>query len=295
METAKIAEPIWGDKLYQQRAREAFPILVRQSIAGQPIFYSDLADELQMPNPRNLNYVLGSIGQTLQNLSLEWQEKIPPINCIVINKSTGLPGEGVGWFIDDKNKFETLPRKNQRAIVDVELQNIYAYRRWLEILHLLGLEYQQTTDYSVFANQARRRLGQGESEYHRKFKEFINQNPQILGLPKSTQPGHLEFGLPSGDTLDVLFIGKTDWVVAEAKSRISDTADIYRGIYQCVKYNAIVEAYQSEKGLSPSCRVILVLQNKFPKELIELKNLLGVEVIDNIFMEQENNSLLSND
>lgn len=188
METAKIAEPIWGDKLYQQRAREAFPILVRQSIAGQPIFYSDLADELQMPNPRNLNYVLGSIGQTLQNLSLEWQEKIPPINCIVINKSTGLPGEGVGWFIDDKNKFETLPRKNQRAIVDVELQNIYAYRRWLEILHLLGLEYQQTTDYSVFANQARRRLGQGKANIIENSKSLSIKIHKFLDCLKAHSP-----------------------------------------------------------------------------------------------------------
>ena len=62
METAEIAEPIWGDMLYQQRARLAFPMLVRQALAGKPLTYEDLAEELEMPNPRNLNYVLGSIG-----------------------------------------------------------------------------------------------------------------------------------------------------------------------------------------------------------------------------------------
>jgi hypothetical protein len=66
--TAQIAEPIAGDKLYQHRARLALPLLVRQAEAGKPIIYSDLAEELGMPNPRNLNYPLGSIGSTIENL-----------------------------------------------------------------------------------------------------------------------------------------------------------------------------------------------------------------------------------
>jgi hypothetical protein len=247
-----------------------------------------LAEELEMPNPRNLNYVLGSIGQTLQNLSKKWDEAIPSINCLVINKNTGLPGEGVGWFIDDKNRFATLPRKQQRAIVDTELLKIYSYQRWLEILHLLGMEYKPPQDYSVLAQEVKKRRGTGESEYHKEFKEFISQNPQILSLSKSTQPGQLEYSLPSGDIVDVLFIGKVDWIVVEAKSKISDLADIYRGIYQCVKYNAIVEAYQSELGKPPSCRTVLVIENEFPGELIELKNLLGVEFIDNISVSKGN-------
>lgn len=99
MATAKISSPISGDKLYQERARAALPILARQAKAGSTLFYSDLAQELGMPNPRNLNYVLGSIGQTLEHLSKQWKKKIPPIQALVVNKSTGLPGEGVGWFL----------------------------------------------------------------------------------------------------------------------------------------------------------------------------------------------------
>jgi len=63
METAKIAGPISGKRLYQERARAALPLLVRQGHAESPIYYSELAVELGMPNPRNLNFVLGSIGQ----------------------------------------------------------------------------------------------------------------------------------------------------------------------------------------------------------------------------------------
>lgn len=78
METAEIAENFWGDKLYQQRARKALPFLVRQAIVGETIFYSDLAEELEMPNARNLNYVLGCIGTTLEELAEETEEEIPP-------------------------------------------------------------------------------------------------------------------------------------------------------------------------------------------------------------------------
>ena len=67
MTTAMAATPLSGDKLYQERARAALPLLVRQAEAATPIFYSSLARELGMPNPRNLNYVLGCIGQTLQH------------------------------------------------------------------------------------------------------------------------------------------------------------------------------------------------------------------------------------
>lgn len=96
MDTPKFADPIFGDKLYQKRAHKALPILVRQAQAHEPIVYSDLADEVEMPNPRNLNYVLGSIGQTLVDLSKEWEEDIPPIQCLVLNKNTRQPREGIG-------------------------------------------------------------------------------------------------------------------------------------------------------------------------------------------------------
>ncbi len=65
MNTAQISEPLIGDKLYQKRARLTLPLLVRQAKAEEPITYENLASELGMPNPRNLNYVLGSIGKAL--------------------------------------------------------------------------------------------------------------------------------------------------------------------------------------------------------------------------------------
>jgi hypothetical protein len=137
-ETAQIASPIAGDKLYQKRARLALPLLVRQAEVRKTIYYSDLAQELDMPNPRNLNYVLGSIGQTLIDLSKDWGENIPALQCVVINKQTELPGEGIGWFFGNDGKsshflgsvvgedegFRKLPKKTQKELVKAELQRV---------------------------------------------------------------------------------------------------------------------------------------------------------------------------
>lgn len=113
-ETAAVAHTIHGGSLYQERARAALPLLVRQAHAQQPIYYSDLAFELRMRNPRNLNFVLGSIGQTMTDLSKLWKEEVPPIQALFVNKATGLPGEGVGLWLNERS-FGALSRKQQRA------------------------------------------------------------------------------------------------------------------------------------------------------------------------------------
>jgi hypothetical protein len=283
METGQAAEPMWGDKLYQKRARAALPILIRQAIANETIIYSDLAQEIDMPNPRNLNYVLGSIGETLKIISARWETEIPPINCLVINKNTQLPGDGVYWFVDDVNNYKKLTLSQKRDIVKNELVKIFTFSRWNEVLEYLDLPPAQYPDYSHHLRAiARGNYGVGESQAHREFKNLVSKNPQLLGLPISVGIGEVEFMLPSNDVADVLFKNGSEWVVAEVKSHISDIHDIYRGLYQCIKYQALIEAYQREIGESPNCRVVLVLEGNLPEDLLVLKNILQVEVIDEI-------------
>lgn len=106
-----------------------------------------------MPNPRNPNYVLGSIGQSLERLAKAWKSKVPPIQCLVVNKNTGLPGEGIGWFLVKKEDFAMLPLRQKRAIVEAELQYVFSYPRWIEILEALELE-PTASDFTTFVNKA---------------------------------------------------------------------------------------------------------------------------------------------
>jgi len=279
--TAKIAEPISGDKLYQKRARQALPLLVRQALAGEPIFYSDLASELGMPNARNLNYPLGSIGRTMERLSKSWKEKVPPIQCLVINRHTFLPGEGIGWFLIKEEDFSSLSQSKKREIVKAELSRIFSYPRWNDVLQALSLPLPKTTPNTVI-NSATNWQGGPESEDHKRLKNYVARNPYLLGLPSDNEHGVTEQRLPSGDALDVSFSGRMSWCAAEVKSAKSGTADVARGIFQCVKYIAVMEATQVANGHPKAARAVLVLEGSLPSELVALKNMLGIEVLSNI-------------
>lgn len=278
METAEVSENFWGDKLYQQRARKALPLIVRQALIGETIFYSDLAEELEMPNARNLNYVLGCIGTTLIELSEETEEQIPPIQCLVVNKATELPGEGIGWFISDK-EFKNLSKKQKKVVVDSQLAKIYSYSDWLWVLDELKINYPDFPELPVHGKSPR---SGGEGQHHKELKEYISNNPTVIGLSDSWPKGEMEFNLPSGDSVDVMFSYRKQMVAVEVKSRISEPADINRGLFQCVKYQAVTEAMLGIQGKPQNVQTLLVLESSFPKELIPIKNMLGVKVMSGI-------------
>ncbi|MFT3961630.1 hypothetical protein [Propionivibrio sp.] len=281
MATATIAAPMFGDKLYQERARSAFPLLVRQAEAATPIFYSSLARELGMSNPRNLNYVLGCIGQTIQHISRQKNEPIPPIQCLVVNKATGFPGEGIGWFDIKMDDFSSLPLKRRREVVQTQLQRVYDYPLWCNLLSELDLTPVET-NFTGAVRAASSYRGGGESVEHRKLKEFVAANPLVVGLPASTSKGETEVPLPSGDCLDVSFQAKSLWVAVEVKSAISSEADITRGIFQCVKYRAVLDAALLAERRPQNSRAILVLGGSMPSDLLPLANLLGVEFVHQV-------------
>jgi len=282
VETARIAAPMSGDKLYQQRAQAALPLLVRQAEAGKPIFYSALAQELGMSNPRNLNYVLGSVGTTLEDLAKRWRKAIPPIQCLVVNKQTNLPGEGIWGFLAKGRDFASLSRRQQRDIVNASLHDVCAYSHWRDVLKALSLAPVKADFRAEIERAAAERGGGGESEEHLRLKEYVARNPSAVGLAAGTSSGAIEYDLPSGDTIDVLFKDKNDWVAVEVKSRVSGDADVLRGLFQCVKYLALVEAVQIASELPQNARALLVLEGELPAGLGALKNLLGIEVVEKV-------------
>lgn len=278
-DTAVLSKGMVGDKLYQQRARQALPILVRQAFYGQPIYYQQLADELGMPNPRNLNYVLGSVGLSLIELGDRWGHKIPPIQCLVINQANQLPGEGIGWFMSGTD-WNALSKRQKAAQIKLVIQQVHAYPRWPEVLRSFQLQPVQT-DFSEAISKASAYRAGGESEAHRRLKEFIARHPEVVGLPRRSK-GEPEKSLPSGDSIDVFFDTGSEWLGVEVKSAISDEADIARGIFQCVKYRAVMDAVISIEQRDICARAILVLGGALPDKLHLLKQALGVEVLENV-------------
>ncbi|OSI07070.1 Uncharacterised protein [Neisseria animaloris] len=285
MAAAQKADPIWGNKLYQQRARIALPILIRQAGSQEPILYSNLALEMGMPNPRNLDYVLGCIGKTIECLNEKNEQEIPPIQSLVVNKHTGLPGGGIGDFLIKDEDFSKLSLKRRRDIVQAELQRIYIYPKWHELLEALGLSEAQK-DFSKIISEAANFRGTGEGEEHKKLKEYIANRPELFGINAKVET-QIEYRLPSGDSLDVSFRNKSIWVAVEVKPSTAAISDITRGIFQCVKYRAVLDAVLIAENEPQNSRAVLALGGDLPEELIPLVNLLGVEFIQNVKIEEE--------
>jgi hypothetical protein len=272
-----------GTRPYLEKAREAFPILVRQAKAGHPITYENLAKEIGMPNPRNLNYPLGSIGNAMQVIGKLWGEEIPAIQCLVLSKTTGLPGEGVYWFISNKEAYLNSTRQVRKQIVDGILADIYVYPKWNEVLAFLALKPIEI-DFSTELESAKRSggYGGGESESHKDFKTWVFNNPSALNLHGKITPIQMEYPFITLDEIDVAFRKKDTFIGVEVKSKISNKADILRGLFQCIKYDALIQAEQLLNPKTLSSQVILALEGSFPKSLIPVKNILGVEVVDNL-------------
>lgn len=281
--TAIAASPnlLEGDKPYLKRAKITLPILVRQAKAGQTIFYSDLAQEIGISNPRNLNYILGAIGNSLIKLGKKISVEIPQIQCLVINKTNRLPGEGIKDFIKDA-EFNKLTNSQKRDLVNRLLIDIYSFQKWDWVLKQFNLK-PIDLNLKVLIEKSKKRIRKGgESRQHKEFKNYVAENPSKIGLPNNLNAGVREYILPSTDTVDVFFKDKDSYIGVEVKSRISDNNDIFRGLFQCVKYKYLIEAEQIVNDKKPDSRVILVLEGKFPEELNAVKNLLGIEVVDNL-------------
>jgi hypothetical protein len=277
--TAVIAEAMFaGDKLYQVRARQALPLLVRQAFAQAPVYYEGLAEELGMPNARNLNFVLGSVGTTLQQLGQKKKSEIPPIQSLVIGQGSGLPGKG---FFEGFTGLQSPTRQQRQALLNEYHAKIYAYPLWLNILAELGLP-QPTSDAMKIVEKARTMQGGGEGEAHRTLKDRIYENPSLVGGPAKPTMREREFRLPSGDCIDVYFGLGSKQLAVEVKPSTSAADDIARGLFQCVKYETILTKWRAWQGTQVDVRVVLALGGPFPGSLLGLRNSLDVDVIDQL-------------
>ena len=91
--------------------------------------------------------------------------------------------------------------------------------------------------------------GGGESAQHLALKLFVRDNPGCLelGIRKA---GREEYVLPSLDGVDVVFDTPTRIYAVEVKPRNCGPSEHWRGLFQCVKYRALLEAEALAKGIT---------------------------------------------
>ena len=278
-ETAEKAKSLFeSPKPYHPAARLTLPVLVRQARASETIQYSAVAAEVGVSRPRNMGYPLGSIGQTLLELGRRWRQTIPPIQAIVVNKADGLPGVGVAHFTPDAKVFKSATRQEKRRIVLEILHEVFTYRDWDRVLRALGLQPLSTPELPPVDTIARR--GGGEGPEHLALKQLISECPHSVGAEGMTP--EVEASLHSGDFVDVLFRSRRRVLAIEVKGEQSANDDVVRGLFQCVKYQAVLDAQAKIEGVRMDVAAVLALGGRLPDNVRAIANTLGIQVIDQL-------------
>ncbi len=101
----------------------------------------------------------------------------------------------------------------------------------------------------------------------------MKDNPEEVEKRLAGARAETEVELLSGDRVDVVIYGERATVAVEVKSGDSNRADLERGVYQCVKYEAVLRA-QEDRLL---VRAWLVTEPELPGDLRALAKRLGVK------------------
>ena len=118
----------------------------------------------------------------------------------------------------------------------------------------------------------------GESEQHKLLKEYIHQNPSLLGVD-GVQFSYMEYLFPSGDRADVAFESLNNrWTVVEVEIEGLDETTV--GIFQAVKYKSLQEALLKVKKITGQVNGVLVAKSISPqvRALAELLSIGTFEV-----------------
>lgn len=289
-----IPNALMGDRWTEATARNALPILVSCAKQGTPITYGQLDAEIVTRRlghhvlPVQYGHAAGAIGNALIELEKRWGTPIPPLNAIVVNGDSGFPGSGVHYYLEHyyapKKRVDDISADEKRAVVSEIQADVFAYEHWDDVLkecELIELrervKLKEGTD-----NIATPRRGGWSSEpgsvEHQKLKVYIAKNPQEVGLPSDCSPGQTEYLFASADTADVVFHTANGFLGVEVKSIISNNADLNRGLFQAVKYQALLRAKQKARSEPPTARAVLVTEQTLSKELQNLAERLGIAV-----------------
>lgn len=265
----------------RSNVRTIIPVLIHWAQTRQTSHtYSDLIIALGKKRFSGVGHVLGAEQDVMEALAKNLNIKIPTLNSLIKNKDTGLPAAGFS-YVDPS--FNTLSDEGKRIFVKGLDEEAINFPHWNIVLEELGLSPLLSIDseeIDKIKNPPSNGSG-GEGSEHKSLKNYVLSHPSCLGLVEIINADD-EHILPSGDRLDVYFeLTNGTKVAVEVKPSTSNDADITRGLFQCIKYKAILEALSKADGTNAPVKAILVTRREFSDLHKRLIDLLGVDVQKN--------------
>ncbi|WP_432254749.1 hypothetical protein [Limimaricola sp. AA108-03] len=263
-------------------------ILVKLETVDEPfVTYGEAAEmlERELKTSKIFSLHVGGVAGKMMNEISSIAESAPPINALVTS-SSGIPGTGFNWYYDNlwrkkrTKKWEDLDRSQKLEVVRDIREAVRNFKDWDWVFQEAFGERPRGVDQKIFTEQDGKppktvfSKGEGESEQHKRLKEWTRNSPSAIGLSQGFA-SEVEKDLLSGDRVDVLFTKGEEFAVVEVKSCLSSDDDLRRGIYQCVKYREVLRA--TRLPVEVKVRAILISERELPAELAARAKLLGVK------------------
>lgn len=259
-------------------ALKMIPVLVRwaQGAWDKPHYYSDLTAAVGHKT-NQIGNVMGTIQDIIDDLQKQSGKKIPTLNCLVFSKSSDLPSDGFDYVI--KNYSKLSPDSQKGEVRKLNLQaHLYDWNWVLDSLGLQPAKIFSSDDLSKMKTTGHGVGGEGKE--HKSIKEYICSHPESIGI-KKVVIAKTEHDILSGDRLDVYFECRGNKHIAiEVKPSSSPDYDITRGIFQCVKYQAVMDAARVADYGNYNNEVILVLAGVMSDKNKQLANDLAIHYIE---------------
>lgn len=263
----------------RKNVRLMIPVMIHWAKTGHNEHtYGDLAHAIGKSKFSGIGHALYFVQQVLDNLSTKSCREIPTLNSLCKNAKTMLPSEGFEFV---SPQYNDLNENGKRVFVKGLDSNAMNFPHWDWVLKELELkEAVPFTEEQLEAIKNPRCIYDGEGEEHKALKYYICQHPESINY-KDVDFAETEHILPSGDRLDVYFeLSDGTHVAIEVKPGISPDQDIARGVFQCVKYYAVMDALRNIECKDYEINVLLVTAGKISSQNKVLAEELDVEYVE---------------
>ena len=209
----------------------------------------------------------------------KYQDAPPPLHVLMVNQKSGLPGEGAiavyeqmdeyMYLVDEYRHLTNMDMKREywQYITDKATEDVYSRsaRYWDKLFNeVFGGSLPEPTEQESTEEDGISYDRNGEGKNHEALRLWVRDNPEEIDDEFAGIEAETEVVLDSADRVDVVYYGKKI-VALEVKSKDSNDDDLKRGVFQCIKYRAVLSAMDNRSN--PPVEAILVTQRKLPGDI----------------------------
>lgn len=287
-----------NESLLEHALEPAMRWLIATALDGATMTYGDMKHRLEREASfstiftTRIGFVVGELMSKIQGI----EPSAPLINVLVVNEKDRQPSEGASSFLAAKFRNPHLSSKGYKkkypkrweSYVGRAASQVYSYTpdKWSRLYRRVfernltadkieeERKTRQTGNENDFGIGEEKYGKQGEGKYHKSLRLWVKENPEKVKKSFAGARSETEFNLDSGDRVDAVYHLPNRTVVIEVKSRISNKADMRRGVFQCIKYKAVKKAMDVRKTVP--VQAILVTETTLPDEISALLKLNGI-------------------